>query len=65
MDIDTRAQQGLGYPAARLSEKGCLPVWGGNALIRVVSKVLPYWARQRVLETAKSGDQDSESVDKK
>jgi hypothetical protein len=28
MDITTGAQQELGYPAARLNEKGCLPVWG-------------------------------------
>ncbi len=26
--INTGAQEDLGYPAARLNEKGCLPVWG-------------------------------------
>jgi len=30
--IHTREQQDLRYPAARLNEKGCLPLWGGDAL---------------------------------
>jgi hypothetical protein len=33
MDINTRAQQDLRYPAARRNEKGCLQVWGGDALL--------------------------------
>jgi len=34
MDINTEAQQGLLYPnpTSRFNEKGCLPVWGGDAL---------------------------------
>jgi hypothetical protein len=32
MDINTGAQQDLCYPAARFNEKGCLQVWGGDAL---------------------------------
>jgi hypothetical protein len=23
----------IGYPAARINEKGCLPAWGGDAII--------------------------------
>lgn len=31
--ISTREQQDLHYPpAARLNEKGCLPVWSGDGL---------------------------------
>jgi hypothetical protein len=30
--IDTEEQQDLRYRAARFNEKGCLPVWGGDAL---------------------------------
>jgi hypothetical protein len=30
--IITREQQHLRYPATRFNEKGCLPVWGGDAL---------------------------------
>jgi hypothetical protein len=30
--INTGEQQDLHYLAARLNEKGCLPVWGGDAL---------------------------------
>jgi hypothetical protein len=29
--INTGEQQHLRYPAARFNEKGCLPVWGGDA----------------------------------
>ncbi len=34
MDINTEAQQCLLYPnpTSRFNEKGCLPVWGGDAL---------------------------------
>jgi hypothetical protein len=32
MDIDTGAQNDLHYHAARFNEKGCLQVWGGDAL---------------------------------
>jgi hypothetical protein len=32
MNIDTWAQHDLCYPAARFNEKGCLQVWGGDAL---------------------------------
>jgi hypothetical protein len=32
MDINTGAQQDLRYPAPRFNEKGCLQVWGGEAL---------------------------------
>jgi hypothetical protein len=31
MDITTGAKLGLRYPAARLNEKGCLQVCGGDA----------------------------------
>jgi hypothetical protein len=34
MDINTAAQQDLPYPAARFNEKGCLLVWGGDALMQ-------------------------------
>jgi hypothetical protein len=30
--ISTGEQQHLHYPAARFNEKGCLLVWGGDAL---------------------------------
>jgi hypothetical protein len=30
--ISTEEQQDLRYRAARFKEKGCLPVWGGDAL---------------------------------
>jgi hypothetical protein len=30
--INPGEQQDLHYPAARFNEKGCLPVWGGDAL---------------------------------
>jgi hypothetical protein len=32
MDINTGSQQDLPYRAARFIEKGCLQVWGGDAL---------------------------------
>jgi len=32
--ISTGAQQDLRYPAPRFNEKGCLPVWGGDAVIQ-------------------------------
>jgi hypothetical protein len=32
MDINTGAQHESRYPAARFNEKGCLQVWGGDAL---------------------------------
>jgi hypothetical protein len=32
MDINRGAQQDSRYPAARFNEKGCLKVWGGDAL---------------------------------
>ncbi len=32
MDINTGAQQDSRYPATRFKEKGCLQVWGGDAL---------------------------------
>jgi len=32
MDINRGAQQDSRYRGARLNEKGCLPVWGGDAL---------------------------------
>ncbi len=32
MDINTRAQQDSRYPSPRFNEKGCLQVWGGDAL---------------------------------
>jgi hypothetical protein len=32
MDINAGAQQDLGSPAARLNEKGSLPVWGVEML---------------------------------
>ncbi len=35
MDINTGAQQDLRYSAARFNEKGCLEVWGGDALTSV------------------------------
>jgi hypothetical protein len=38
--INTGEQQDLGhYPRARFTEKGCLPVWGGDAL-RATPQVL-------------------------
>jgi hypothetical protein len=30
--INPGEHQDLHYPAARFNEKGCLPVWGGDAL---------------------------------
>jgi hypothetical protein len=30
--IKTEEEHELRYPAARFNEKGCLQVWGGNAL---------------------------------
>jgi hypothetical protein len=30
--INTGEQEDFCYPAARFNEKGCLPVWGGDAL---------------------------------
>jgi hypothetical protein len=32
MDINTGAQQDIGYPGERFNEKGCLQVWGGDVL---------------------------------
>jgi hypothetical protein len=32
MEINTRAQQDSRSPGARFNEKGCLQVWGGDAL---------------------------------
>jgi hypothetical protein len=32
MDINSGVQQDSRYPAARFNEKGCLQVWGGDAL---------------------------------
>jgi hypothetical protein len=32
MDINTGEEHELGYPAGRFNEKGCLQVWGGDAL---------------------------------
>jgi hypothetical protein len=32
MDINTGAQQYSRYPAAKFNEKGCLQLWGGDAL---------------------------------
>ncbi len=32
MDINTGAQQDLHYLAGGINEKGCLEVWGGDAL---------------------------------
>jgi hypothetical protein len=32
MEIKTGVKHNLYYPAARFSEKGCLPVWGGDAV---------------------------------
>ncbi len=32
MDINIGAQQDLLYLAARFNEKGCLQLWGGDAL---------------------------------
>jgi hypothetical protein len=34
--INTTEQQDFSYPAARFNEKGCLPVWGGDALSSVL-----------------------------
>jgi len=33
MDINRGAHQDLRYPVARFNEKGCLLVWGGDALM--------------------------------
>jgi hypothetical protein len=30
--LDTGVQQNSRYPGARFNEKGCLQVWGGDAL---------------------------------
>jgi hypothetical protein len=39
IDINTGAEQESRYPAARFNEKGCLQVWGGDAL-RMLHNVL-------------------------
>jgi hypothetical protein len=40
MDITTGAQQDSRYPAARFNEKGCLRVWGGDALTKMFDIVV-------------------------
>jgi hypothetical protein len=35
------SQQGLRYPDARFDEKGCLQVWGGDALTALPKNTLP------------------------
>jgi hypothetical protein len=41
IDIHTGAEQELCYPAARFNEKGCLEVWGGDAL-RILHKSIMF-----------------------
>jgi hypothetical protein len=35
--ISTQEQQDLHYSAARFNEKGCLPVWGGDGMLFVLT----------------------------
>jgi hypothetical protein len=41
MDINTGLQQDSCYPDARFDEKGCVQVWGGDALIALPKNTLP------------------------
>ncbi len=46
MEINTGVQHNLRYPAARFSETGCLPVWGGDA-VRTLNNGLLMWTNNR------------------